>query len=78
MKILKQKSEFQEDEMQKLKKKIQEVSSLAAERSSKCTMAINAMKGITEQVNSSLCLLPSLYFPIIWIFIINCIDLITF
>lgn len=52
MKNLKHKSEFQEEEMQKLKKKIHEAGSLAAEKSSKCTVAFNAMKGIRKQVIS--------------------------
>lgn len=77
MKNLKHKSEFQEEEMQKLKKKIHEAGSLAAEKSSKCTVAFNAMKGIREQVISQV-YVSSLYFTIMWIFIMNCIDLITF
>lgn len=36
--------------MQKLKKKAQEASALAADRSSKCTVAMKAMKCITDQV----------------------------
>ncbi|CAA2975577.1 PH, RCC1 and FYVE domains-containing 1-like [Olea europaea subsp. europaea] len=51
VKSLKQKSEVQDMEILKLKKTAQEAASLAAERSSKCKIAMQAIKTITVQLN---------------------------
>ncbi|KAL3507632.1 hypothetical protein ACH5RR_033014 [Cinchona calisaya] len=59
IKSLKQNSEFQDAEMQKLRSKAQEAASLAAERSSKCTMAVQTMKFIITQLKEVTEKLPS-------------------
>ncbi|KAL2530306.1 Regulator of chromosome condensation (RCC1) family with FYVE zinc finger domain [Forsythia ovata] len=50
VKSLKQKSEVQDTEIQKLKKTAQEAASLAADRSSKCKIAMQAAKIVTAQL----------------------------
>ncbi|CAI9118169.1 OLC1v1019701C4 [Oldenlandia corymbosa var. corymbosa] len=59
MKSLKQKSEFQDEEMRRLRDKVQESVSLAAERSSKCTVAVKVMKSIATQLKEVTEKLPS-------------------
>ncbi|PIN08402.1 putative protein, contains RCC1 domain [Handroanthus impetiginosus] len=50
VKSLKQKSEAQDTEIQKLKKTAEEAAQLAANRSSKCIRAMRAVKTITDQL----------------------------
>lgn len=66
VKNLRQKSEIQETEIQKLKKSADDATLLAADRSFKCIRATQAAKTVTDQVLNSLPLIVHLntrFFP---------------
>ncbi|KAJ7979857.1 Regulator of chromosome condensation (RCC1) family with FYVE zinc finger domain [Quillaja saponaria] len=58
MRSLKQKSDCQDMEIQKLQKNFKEATSLAGDKSSKCRVAKELMKFITEQLNEMTSKLP--------------------
>ncbi|XP_022887167.1 PH, RCC1 and FYVE domains-containing protein 1-like [Olea europaea var. sylvestris] len=58
VKSLKQKSEVQDTEIQKLKKNADEAVSLAAARSSNCTLAMQAVNSFTAQLKENTKMLP--------------------
>nr|GMD77280.1 PH, RCC1 and FYVE domains-containing protein 1 [Ipomoea batatas] len=59
IKSIKQKSEHQDMEIRKMKKNVQDTSSLAADRSSKCNTAIEIVKSISFQLKEMTEKLPS-------------------